>query len=138
MGKKEIKTLSWAGRALLFGLIAYALVLTFFTFDNALELGVVRPKLDRRIIRQINALGDPNLTQEQRRGVMEDIISFHEFSAPLLLDAIEKGDPAVQRYALLCLQEIAARFYNQDIRPAGDDIDELRRWWNEMRQWLDG
>lgn len=138
MGKEEVKKQPWVGRALLYGLIAYALVLTFFTIDNVLGLGVVRPKLDRQINRQIETLGDPNLTQEQRRGVMEEIISFHEFSVPLLLDAIEKGDPAVQRHSLRCLQEIAARFYNQDIRSAGDDIDQLRRWWDETQEWLEG
>ena len=119
------------------GFCIYALILAVLTVDQIFNLGLYPPKLDRMLSSHIQALGNPDLKPEEKQALADELVSYHEFSVPLLLKAVKKGDPQVKPAALRCLQEIAARFFDADIRPMGDDPAQLDAWWKDLRAKLD-
>ena len=118
--------------------IAFVAVLLLLTLDHFLGFGIVRPKLDRQLLREISQLADPNLPAEQRDALEQDIVSYHEFSVPLLIESIEKNKPGVREPAAKCLQEIARAYFGSDIASLGADPAKLKEWWRTIRERLSG
>jgi len=106
------------------------------TLDHFLGFGMVRPKLDRQLLSDINELAHPNLTTERRNALAAEIVSFHEFSVPLLIQSIERNKPGVREPATLCLQEIARTYFNSDITNFDSNPTMLRQWWRQTQEKL--
>ena len=119
-------------KLLLLGLGAYVLVLAVLAADQVFGLGLLPPQLDTHISRNIKSLGDTSLPPEKRRQVMRQIIDYHEFSIPHLINALEKGAPALRQPATFCLVRIGAEFFNlseERARTLGSDATRWRTWW---------
>ena len=118
-------------------LIVYTIGLTVLAVDQLFGLGLWPPKLDRILMKDINDLGDSSISAEKRDAIAKEIVSYHEFSVPLLIKAIEKNKPGVREPATRCLQEIAKTFFNSDITPLNSDVPKLRQWWQEQKKALE-
>jgi hypothetical protein len=120
-------------------LIAYTLVLLLLTLDQFLGWGIWPPKLDRMLNEHIAQLGDPKLSPDKKEEIAKYIVSWHEFSVPLLINAIEKNKPGVRDPATKCIQDIAREFFNDEsVKRCGSDPKELRKWWSSMQDYLEG
>jgi hypothetical protein len=119
-------------------LVFYTLALLVLTLDQFFDWGIWPPKLDRMLKGYIAELGDPSVPAEKKQQAADAIVSWHEFSVPLLIDAIEKNKPGVREPATRCLQDIASKFFNVNITPYDSDPKKLRAWWSEMKDRLEG
>ena len=111
----------------------YVAALFVLALDQQFDWGLFPPKLTKQLTAQVEQLGDTKLSVQQRQTIADDIINWNEFSVPVLIKAIEKNQPGVREPALQCLQAIATKFYNADIRPLGSDPVKLRQWYAELQ-----
>ena len=130
------KRYNWLDNLVLVVFIVFVAGLVLLTLDHFLGFGMVRPKLDRQLLSDINELAHPNLTTERRNALAAEIVSFHEFSVPLLIQSIERNKPGVREPATLCLQEIARTYFNSDITNFDSNPTMLRQWWRQTQEKL--
>ncbi len=130
------KPYNWLDQVVLVVFIVFVAGLVVLTLDHFLGFGIIRPKLDRQLLGEISELANPSLPAERRDALEQDIISYHEFSVPLLIESIEQGRSGVKEPATKCLQEIAHTYFNSDIKSLDSDPVKLRQWWRTQEQQL--
>jgi hypothetical protein len=134
VAEKAEKRNNWLDQVVLTVFIVFVAGLALLTLDQFFGFGIIRPKLDRRIVNEINELADPTITSERRTALEQEIVSYHEFSVPLLIESIEKGKPAVKAPATKCLQEIARTYFNSDITSMDSNATQLKQWWRTVQE----
>lgn len=116
------------------GFAVYVGTLGVLTADNIFQLGLFPPKLDRILMADIAKLASQD--EKEAKAAQEEIVSYHEFSVPPLLRAMERGDAAHQARCAECLRLIASRYFLSDAN-YGTDSAAWRRWWSVI-QAMDG
>ena len=147
MDEEKLKG-AWKENLLVAGLIIYALILLVLACDQLFELGLIRPELDRLLDRDIQSLSrvyqDAAVPKEQKEAMIENIVNWHEFSVPHLLDSLQSGNPAEQAAARDCLLRIGVRFFKlpayatrKGTDPSKWDAGQWEVWWKETKALLD-
>ena len=124
---------------LLAGMTAYVVVLLVLTVDQIFGPWLIVPELDRHLMAQIRALAAADAVD--RQGAETEIVSYHEFSIPLLIKTLKKGDTKLHAPAARCLVQIARKFF-QRYSPAnyesfGTDPAPWEEWWEKTDAMLE-
>jgi len=124
---------------LLAGMTTYVLVLAVLAIDQIFGPWLIVPELDRHLAAQIKLLASSNAVE--RQDAEKEIVSYHEFSIPLLIKTLKSGDPALQQPAARCLVGIAKKFFQRyspaDYDAFGTDPARWKNWWRATEERLD-
>ena len=120
---------------LLVGLTLYVLVLVVLTIDQLFGPWIMIPPLDRQLLRQMDTLTSSDA--KARGKARAEIVSYHEFSIPLLIKRLKRDDPALQKEVNACLVEIAKKFFDSDNRAFGPNPERWTAWWKEVEARLE-
>ena len=115
---------------LLGGLTVYTIILVVLAIDQLFGPWIMVPALDRQLLRQIDKL--TSVDAKAREKAHAEIVSYHEFSIPLLIKALKRDDSTLQPRATACLVEIAKKFFDSDNRSFGPDPKRWSAWWKEV------
>ena len=118
---------------LLGGLTLYTLILVVLALDQLLPGGpwIMVPALDRQLLQEIETLASAD--EKERKKAEDEIVSYHEFSIPLLIKTLKRDDPELRGGVRVCLVRIAQEFFDEPNAAAFEADPELwSAWWQRM------
>ena len=115
---------------ILAGLAVWVVVFGIGLMDMVFDLGWFPTKLERMLREDIRRLqsSDPDI----RTAAEKELIDYNQFSVPVLLRMMQRGDKVTRADCARCLAKIAERYFQQKI-DFGDDITRWRQWWQENK-----
>jgi len=98
--------------------------------DMVFDLGWFPTRLERMLRQDIRKLqdADPNV----RSAAEKELIDYNQFSVPVLLRMMQRGDKATRLNCARCLAKIAERYFGQKI-DFGEDIEKWKKWWRQNK-----